>query len=218
MTANQINFAKLGEDQRHNRVSEQQKQLEIAQKDRDLAIGERNATVAEMNAQTQRNTQVEQARHNVTSEGIQRDLGIQTIAETTRHNTVSEQQNQLQIEQLGDYYAGQVSAAKAQAAASQQQAKVAGLAQQETVRHNKLAESISSLEVANDTKRAESTVQTAGQKVVENKIAQERLQLDQELQPYKKWDYGTKAAQQASNAARTATSTITSLAKSILGG
>jgi len=127
MTSNQINYAKVVEDTRHNKVSEAETQRHnIAGEQFNLSS---LAEVARHNVATEQET----TRHNVATE----EFNLSSLAEVTRHNKASESigWHQAQSSRIS------ANAAWANAQAAQFNADTNRLRQQEDVRHNMKTES-----------------------------------------------------------------------------
>lgn len=115
MTANQINYAKVLEDTRHNKVTETQKLQELGVLDRQATTAERQAAVAELR-------QREDQRHNQQQEAINWWQATEPLKETARHNRVVEEQNASQIASQIQLNAAQSEATLRQAGAAEKRA------------------------------------------------------------------------------------------------
>lgn len=126
MTANQIAYAKVREDQRHNVATEREtgrhNVVSERQKDRDIAIGESTAVSQRMQAETAQARQQEDVRHNFEQEGIDWWKGRTSIQESQRHNLASEGTEAFKARSLAGYQSAQSEAVLRQAGASERQA------------------------------------------------------------------------------------------------
>lgn len=232
MTANQIAYAKLREDQRHNVVSE-------GQKDRDLAIGESTAVSQRIQAETASRRQSEDARHNFEQESIDWWKNQSTIRETSRHNRQAEVTEIERVRSLAGLQQAQSRAALIQANASERQAaaqerssmasqisasaaqtsaaasylasSIRGLELQETSRHNVETESIGRTDATSKRITAQAAQSQAS-------TASGKLKLESEVNRKNATSQRISAVAQAVNAGARAVTAVGGLAKSIVKG
>ena len=159
MTANQINYSRVVEDQRHNRVSEGQRDVELRLQRRSIRATERDVRNKERstdeairhNVEQERINwfdQLEAQRHNYTSEGHkERELSISQFDSDTRRRAQEEQSVYWQTmgqAALKDAESRRMSAiaSQIQAQASMYQASIAERRQLEDARHNAKLETL----------------------------------------------------------------------------
>jgi len=136
MTSNQINYAKLREDQRHNLETERQGRDSIVINQRNAAANERQAAAAERNASTNAmNALTRQAelRETASYHANSLLLGQAQYVETVSHNDAEEHMRQSYQDDLASHNAMMESVALLQA--NNESARIA-----ETERHNKASE------------------------------------------------------------------------------
>jgi hypothetical protein len=144
MTSNQINYARLREEQRHNVETERQgrdtivvNQRNAAANERQAAAAERNAGTNAINAATRQAELQESARYHANS----LLLGQTQYVETARHNYTAEVLQQSYQDEVASHNSMMDSTALLQA--QNESARIA-----ETERHNKASERLEFLKNA----------------------------------------------------------------------
>lgn len=242
MTANQIAYAKVREDQRHNVVTEgetgRHNLVTERQKDRDIAIGESTALSQRMQAETARDKQQEEVRHNFEQEGINWWSATHGLSETQRHNQALEGVETFKAQSLAGLQSAQGEATLRQAAASETQAQAslrsasaaqtsAGAAyqsalaaslnaetrqkeQSESVRHNVASERIGTTQAAASEKQASAATRQAT-------TAAKRQSVDAAVSQKNATSQRISSVASAVNAGANVLDKVSGLAKSIIG-